>query len=154
MKMQKLTQEQAEKIAQWHYPGMYSFYDFCEDPEDLAELLSPEKRGENYFEVLAEEELIGFFCFDESDTGKEVEVGLGLAPNLTGQQKGALFLENILNFLRSYYPNETKILLDVAEFNLRAQKVYEKLGFVKIQQHLQETNGSHYPFVLMARPLG
>lgn len=37
-----MSQSDAEKIADWHYEGIYSFYDMENDPEDLQELLSPE----------------------------------------------------------------------------------------------------------------
>ena len=48
-----MSQSDAEKIADWHYEGIYSFYDMENDPEDLQELLSPEKRGENYWSVFS-----------------------------------------------------------------------------------------------------
>lgn len=55
-----MSQSDAEKIADWHYEGIYSFYDMENDPEDLQELLSPEKRGENYWSVFSNGVLIGF----------------------------------------------------------------------------------------------
>lgn len=54
-----MSQSDAEKIADWHYEGIYSFYDMENDPEDLQELLSPEKRGENYWSVFSNGVLIG-----------------------------------------------------------------------------------------------
>lgn len=50
-----MNQSDAEKIADWHYEGIYSFYDMENDPEDLQELLSPEKCGENYWSVFQTE---------------------------------------------------------------------------------------------------
>lgn len=38
------------------------------------------------------------------------------------------------------------ICLSVADFNQRAQKVYEKVGFEKTREFLQGTNGSMYRF--------
>jgi hypothetical protein len=44
-----LTQANAEAIALWHYPEPFSFYDWAEDPDDLAELLDLALRGDAYF---------------------------------------------------------------------------------------------------------
>ena len=37
-----ITVQAAQAIAQWHYPGIYRFYDLDEDPEDREEFLDPE----------------------------------------------------------------------------------------------------------------
>ena len=34
-----MTQSDANAVAAWHYSGSYSFYDWEQDAEDLAELL-------------------------------------------------------------------------------------------------------------------
>ncbi|KRL06981.1 hypothetical protein [Liquorilactobacillus hordei] len=47
--------------------------------------------------------------------------------------------------------NPQKILFDVAKFNVRAQKLYQKIGFEVVNYHEQETNGGSYPFVLMVK---
>ena len=57
-----MSQADAEVIARWHYPAPFSFYDWTSDPDDLAELLDPTARGDDY--VAVEDEagsLIGFF---------------------------------------------------------------------------------------------
>ena len=59
-----LAQADAEAIARWHYPEPFSFYDWAEDPDDLAELLDPAARGVAYFAVDDEAgELSGYFSF-------------------------------------------------------------------------------------------
>lgn len=40
-----------------------------EDPEDYEELISIEGRGKNYYQVLLDNELIGYFCLFESGDG-------------------------------------------------------------------------------------
>lgn len=61
-----MTQEQAEEIAyNWHYDGEYSFYDMEADKEDLVEFLDPEKRGDSYFVVTQDNDIVGFFSFSE-----------------------------------------------------------------------------------------
>ncbi|GGB46173.1 hypothetical protein GCM10011409_24680 [Lentibacillus populi] len=62
-----MTQKQAEIIAyQWHYDGIYSFYDMESDEEDLEEFLDQDKRGESVFAVQKGNDLIGFFKDKES----------------------------------------------------------------------------------------
>ena len=64
MKIEPLRQSNAEEIANnWHYEGIYSFYDMQADPEDYEEILSPEARGNHYYQVLKNDELYGFFAF-------------------------------------------------------------------------------------------
>ena len=46
-----MSQADAEAIARWHYPDPFSFYDWTSDPDDLAELLDPTARGDDYVAV-------------------------------------------------------------------------------------------------------
>lgn len=65
IKIAPLSQDNAEVIANtWHYEGVYSFYDMVEDPEDFAEIISPSLRGNQYFQVVNDDELIGYFCVE------------------------------------------------------------------------------------------
>lgn len=145
---QEMTQEQAQDIAEnWRYEGEYSFYDMDADPEDLAEFLDPEKRGDNYFMIFQGNEAVGFYSFGQTDR-ETVDIGLGMKPDLTGRGQGAAFLKAGLDFAKSNY-HPQKITLSVAAFNKRAIKVYEKLGFKEVESFVQATNGGHFDFVKM-----
>ena len=127
-----MTQTDAEEIARWHYPEPFAFYDWSADANDLAELLSPDLRGDVYFSVRDENgELAGFFGFKRpaSDT---VEIGLGLHPG----------------YARSRYA-PTRFVLAVAAFNRRAITVYERAGFTAIRVYTHSTNGGEWDFVEM-----
>jgi len=89
----KMTQSQAEDIAyNWHYDGIYSFYDMEADKEDLIEFLDPEKRLDSYFVVVNDDQVIGFFCFNKVDHNT-IDIGLGMRPNFTGKGRGFTFIK-------------------------------------------------------------
>ena len=116
------------------------------DPEDYEEIVTPEKRGGRYFSVFAGDELIGFFCVERE--GGDLELGLGLRPDLTGQGRGEGFLREILRFVGDN-DSFARIRISVASFNKRAIKVYERAGFVKTGTAQVPANGGVYDFTLM-----
>ena len=83
MQIKKMCQPEAAEIAnRWKYDGEYAFYDMTADPEDYAEIVTAEKRGDRYFSVFSGDGLMGFFCVEQA--GADIEIGLGLRPDLTG----------------------------------------------------------------------
>jgi ribosomal-protein-alanine N-acetyltransferase len=81
----KMTDDEAQRIAEWRYVPPYDFYDSVGDPDDLAELLDPRQRGDDYFSAFDEKgALVGVFQF-KRDGNAVVEVGLRLRPDLTGK---------------------------------------------------------------------
>lgn len=144
-----MTQEEAEAIAEWRYPEPYSFYDWTADPDDLRELLDPALRGDAYWAVKDEDELVGHFSFKAK--GEAVEIGLGLRPDLTGRGLGADFLAAGLEFARERFAPE-RFTLAVATFNERAIKVYERAGFGRDRMYMHWTAGAEWEFLAMSRP--
>ncbi len=77
------------EISGWPYEPPYDFYDWTSDPDDLEELLDPERRKDAYFSAFDERgALVGFFLFEAR--GQTVDVGLGMRPDLTGAGLGYL----------------------------------------------------------------
>ena len=145
----QLSQEEAQALAEWHYPEPYSFYDWTADADDLRELLDPALRGEAYWAVRDdEEELVGYFSLKPN--GAAVEIGLGLRPDLTGQGLGADFLAAGLEFARERFSPE-RFTLAVATFNERAIKVYERAGFTRDRVYLHQTAGAEWEFLEMSK---
>jgi len=143
-----LTAADADAIAGWRYPGEYRFYDFDQDPDDLAELLDPAEWGTRYFAADVHGELAGYLIFKQHDD--EVEIGLGLRPDLTGRGHGAGFLEAGLCFAADRYGTR-RAALTVAAFNRRAIRVYERAGFRAARRYEHATNGGVHPFIRMER---
>jgi [ribosomal protein S18]-alanine N-acetyltransferase len=145
-KFSPMTNEIAEEIAfDWKYEGKYSFYDMTADEEDLEEFLQPDRKG--YYIVERQDEVIGYFCFQCTDTGT-VDIGLGMKPQLTGNGQGLAFLLQGMEFAAAEY-QAVHFTLSVAAFNERAIKVYERAGFTTIETFMQDTNGSTYEFIKM-----
>ena len=150
-KFELMDEAYAQAIANWHYEGVYAFYDMDQDAEDLEELLNPHSWADTYYAVVDEgNELIGFFCFDQEEIGV-VTIGLGLRPDHTGQGLGQAFVEAGLDFAKERFA-PTTFRLNVATFNKRAIRVYERLGFQPDGVFLHETNGGRHEFVRMVRP--
>ena len=145
-----LNQARAEEIALWHYPEPFSFYDWAEDPADLAELLDPALRGDAYFAVHdRDNHLVGYFSFRRRDR-RVLEIGLGLRPERTGQGLGSAFLQAGLDYARSRF-DPTEFVLSVATFNERAITVYRRAGFAAVRVFMHSTNDGDWEFVEMRR---
>jgi ribosomal-protein-alanine N-acetyltransferase len=145
-----MTQEDAETLAAWRYPGPFSFYDWDSDSDDLAELLDPELRGQDYVAVDDDDgRLVGYFQYKRPH-GPRLEIGLGLHPDWTGRGLGQDFVEAGLDYARRRYaPDE--FVLAVAAFNRRAITVYERVGFVRSRTYMHRTAGREWEFIEMRR---
>jgi len=85
-----ITEADARAVAAWHYRGVYAFYDWDQDADDLAEPLDPAEWGRRYFAADdREHELVGLFVFELSD--RSADIGLGLRPDLIGRGLEARF---------------------------------------------------------------
>jgi ribosomal-protein-alanine N-acetyltransferase len=150
VELRPMEQPEAQAIADWHYEPPYSFYDWTADEDDLAELLSAERRGGKYFSAFDDAgTLVGFFGLELH--GDAVVVGLGLRPDLTGRGLGLGFIETGLAYARERLA-PSRFTLSVAAFNERAIRVYERAGFEAVRTFEHETNGGVHLFVEMARP--
>ncbi len=140
---------EAREISGWRYEPPYDFYDWTSDPDDLEELLDPERRKDAYFSAFDESgALVGFFQFEVR--GETVDVGLGMRPDLTGAGLGLGYLLAGLEFARERY-SPARFTLSVATFNGRAIPVYERAGFRRETVYPHQTNGGELPFLAMAR---
>ncbi len=144
-----MDDEEAREVSAWRYEPPYDFYDWTSDPDDLEELLDPERRKDVYFSAFDERRgLVGFFQFEVK--GETVDVGLGMRPDLTGAGLGLDYLLAGLEFARGRY-SPTRFTLSVATFNARAIRVYERAGFRRENVYLHQTNRDEFPFLAMAR---
>ena len=136
----------AEAIARWRYEGPYAFYDL--DGDGLREFMDESRWGDVLFSVRDErDDVVGFFEFNRA--GYELEIGLGLRPDLTGRGFGEEFMAVGLHFARRRY-RPRRFRLAVAAFNERAVRVYERAGFVQTGTHVRHPDGRDVDFIDMA----
>lgn len=139
-------------VARWRYPGAYAFYNGTLREMLLTWLAQVGLRlfGRTiYYSVLDPRgELVGIFSFVPH--GSAVEIGLGMRPDLTGHGAGREFLEAGLAFARQQLA-PSSFRLDVARFNARAIRVYERAGFVATRTFERRVGGKPYEFVEMVR---
>ncbi|MFP9226591.1 GNAT family N-acetyltransferase [Streptococcus equi subsp. zooepidemicus] len=144
-----MTQHSAKIIAHdWTCSLSYEYYSMTADSWDYQALLSPQVRGDHYFQVLRNGVLFGFASFFEQES--ELEIGLGMAPDAAYQEDGASFLSSIEAFASTTYPQETYVL-NVATFNKGAQSLYQKMGYQPTSSFEQYANGRSHSFVRMEK---
>ena len=132
--LRSLRWRDARQIARWRYPEPYAIYNL-NTPDMLAALcLYPLWRlaGVAYFCAVCDERgaMVGMFQFLRQ--GRTVEIGLALRPDLTGQGLGLAFVRAGLAHGASRFA-PALYRLDVAAFNERARRVYERAGFVVVR---------------------
>ena len=156
--LRPITTADAEAISRWRYGASYSMYDG--DPASVPSLLEPRFL---YHSVLDEnEELAGYFCFGEDariPTGRRLgvyereealDVGLGMRPDLTGRGLGTDFVRAGLRFAEEAY-RPPAFRLTVAASNARAVRVYERVGFERVEAFGASTPEGGREWLLMLR---
>jgi len=147
-----LRWEDALAVGRWHYPAPYELYDLGRIPllvnVSLHRLLAPLGRMGFYAVCLGDDPLVGVFSFQK--LGRTVELGLALRPDLTGRRIGLGFVESGMDFARRTFA-PTAFRLNVATFNQRAIRVYERAGFVPGPRFIRYTRLGPYDFLEMTR---
>jgi ribosomal-protein-alanine N-acetyltransferase len=151
LRVAPLLPEHAEDICTWQYPPPYDCYDLTDaDPDDL---LSPER---GLHAVLDADKLIGFRSFgadgrvpgwDYDDSA--LDTGGGLRPELVGQGLGRRAINTGLAYGRDAF-RPPAFRVTVADFNRRAVRAVESLGFERVGRFAATTDGR--PFGVFVRP--
>ncbi|MEJ2209990.1 MAG: GNAT family protein [Anaerolineae bacterium] len=114
--------------------------------------------GNAYYAICnGEGELVAYCCFGPDARGpggdygpaaggQALDVGLGVRPDLTGQGRGGEYVQAVLDFARHCW-SPAALRVTVAEFNQRAQRVWEKAGFRQVQRFGRTADGM--PFVVL-----
>jgi ribosomal-protein-alanine N-acetyltransferase len=139
-------------VGRWQYPAPYELYDLGPIPllvsVPLHWLLAPLGRMGFYAVDSEDDQLVGVFSFRK--LGRTVELGLALRPDLTGRKIGQGYVEAGMDFARGTFA-PAAFRLDVATFNQRAIRVYERAGFVAGPRFIRSTRLGPYEFMEMTR---
>ena len=142
LRIEPASAELFAQRAAWRYPPPYDFYD-----DDGIPPNNPELFYEAHDEGGA---LVGFYFFGPRQKG--LFYGLGLRPDLTGHGLGREFVDAGIAFAEKRF-GRTRLVLDVAEFNERAIRVYERAGFRRVGRKVRSfERWGDVPFVDMERP--
>ncbi len=152
LRFKPLRWSDARAISRWRYDGIYAFYNQGVLPMlSLALFRAPlGMLGLEAFVVFDDaNERAGIFTFIQRGTA--IEIGLAMRPDLTGRGLGLDFVEDGLDFARDRYA-PTRFMLDVATFNERARRVYERAGFRPLETFTRRVKGRPCEFLAMNRP--
>jgi RimJ/RimL family protein N-acetyltransferase len=150
-----LEETHARAMLDWHYRAPYDIYDLGgSDAEAVVrDLLTPEYA---YHAILSPQgELVAFCCFgvDARVPGGDynaeaLDIGLGVRPDRTGKGEGKAYVQAVLDFAQhTWSPPACRVT--IAEFNARAQRVWQEAGFRRVQR-FESTHGSR-PFLVYLR---
>ncbi|HHN81450.1 MAG TPA: GNAT family N-acetyltransferase [Methanomicrobia archaeon] len=146
-----MNERYAKEIAyEWTYEEPYSFYDLTADEDDLREFFDPETWDRTFAVLDHGWRLVGFFTY--GFTPGCMEIGLGLAPWMTGRGEGGMFVRSGIAFgLQHFCYEGSHVCLSVASFNKRAIRTYLSAGFEIERTFMQKTNGDEHEFVRMKK---
>ena len=130
------------EFLQWKYPPPYEIYNYAPEhfEADLAYHLDP---GNNIYCMFREGGLVGYCSFGQDarlpggDYGEEaLDIGLMIKPDLTGRGQGSEYVRDVVQFAVARF-NPAKLRVTILATNLRAQRVWEKNGFQKVQKFMR-----------------
>jgi ribosomal-protein-alanine N-acetyltransferase len=149
----RLSLREAYLASRWRYEGEYALYNLNLTPMLIGALLSrPSLKDINvtcYAVGMANDPLVAVFSLIRRRD--DVEVGVGIRPDLNGRGHGLpLMLEGLAEARERYHPKTFS--LNVATFNRRAILTYERAGFVPGPTKPLTFRGTRYEEMHMSRP--
>jgi RimJ/RimL family protein N-acetyltransferase len=151
IELSPMSTEDAKGVLRWRYDPPFDWYNPpAESIEAIANLLNPRWQ---FHSVKVDSTLLAYASFgaDGRVPGGDyreaaVDIGLGVAPQFTGQGLGSPIVTAIVRFaLRNQKSSMAR--LTVARFNQRAISLYTRLGF----KHEQEFVHEQMPYWVMVR---
>jgi len=161
--LRPITADDVRQILTWRYEPPYDIYNMgsmVPNAIELAEAIDYFLRPQYHFQVMLRQptgELAAFCSFgpDGQVAGGDyskpaVDIGMGVHPQNTGHGLGGLFAGAAIEFARQNF-NPPRLRVTIAEFNRRAQKVWERHNFVP-EQRFHSLYGKR-PFIIYARDI-
>jgi [ribosomal protein S18]-alanine N-acetyltransferase len=148
--------EGARTVLAWRYPAPYDLYHVTLTDAELPSAVAFLSDAANaYYRMDRAGELEAFCCYglDAQVEGGDyradaLDLGLGVRPDLTGRGQGAHYAQAVVRFgVQTYAPVGLRVT--IAAFNQRAQRAWQKVGFIQRQEFLAPASGR--PFVVLTR---
>ena len=150
-KFKPMTEACGRSALSWCYEPPYDFYNH--DSTQLESLIHNSflNPAYHYFSVFDEADaFIAFRCFGEDArvpggdySADALDMGGGLRPDLTGHGLGPQIIRAAMDFARAEFSPQA-FRATVAEFNLRAQRACEKVGYVPAQRFIATHSGVRF----------
>ena len=144
-----MTRTYAKEIVSWKYDPPYNIYEYPEDEKNKSIDDLTDKKN-HFFAALYDGKLVGFRSFgkDGRVTGGNydksyLDTGGGLRPDLTGKGFGPAIISQGLEFGAQTF-GTLKFRVTIAEFNKRAQKACEKIGFKQYESFIRPKDGKKF----------
>ncbi len=150
-RIEPMTDHCAREYLGWKYQPPYDVYNVS--PAHYDEAYNDIFHGKaRHFTVFSNEEMVGIYQYTLQNG--VMEIALGLTPSLTGLGMGSRFVQTCLDFAldRLKYKGN-KFILKVAEFNQRAIRVYETLGFKETYREDEPSGKKTIRFVHMEKTM-
>ncbi|MBL4575081.1 MAG: GNAT family N-acetyltransferase [Opitutaceae bacterium] len=146
---QVMNRKFATEITGWRYDTPYEIYGYVEgDKNQTIDHFTTEEN--RFYAILSGDELIGFRSFGEDGRvsggnydDSHLDTGGGLHPDLTGKGLGPeIIMKGLLFGSRAFGKNRFRVT--IADFNKRAKKACEKIGFSPTQRFARTSDGEHF----------
>jgi RimJ/RimL family protein N-acetyltransferase len=142
-----IAEKQIREYISWRYEPPYDIYN--ENPADAEEIVAYYLDPQYQAHAITGKNgrLIGICSFgpDGRVPGGRylhdaLDIGLAIRPDLTGKGRGRSYIQAVIDFaLKQYTPPALRVT--IAEFNRRAQRVWQKAGFVQIERFGRQSDG-------------
>ena len=148
-----LDEASVREIFTWQYPPPYDIYNLPAEKveQNLSFFLDPRNRYYGLWDSSGRLEAFCVFGLDARVPGgvysrDALDIGFGLRPDLTGQGFGHRYLKAVLDYAIARC-NPAAFRVTIADFNQRARRAWEKLGFQYQETFPRKTDQK--PFIIM-----
>ena len=123
-----LEQKDAEMIVSWDYPEDYMFADISKGSENRYYLLNEKLRGDRYYAIDSDNELIGYFSLNNI-IRKEYGALQLLIKDDKEEKECEKITDLVCKYIKDRYPSCEFINVSTYSNLDRAIKFYERCGF-------------------------
>jgi RimJ/RimL family protein N-acetyltransferase len=82
-------------------------------------------------------------------TAEALDIGMGIRPDLVGQGCGKLYAQAVARYGADRYQAQ-QLRVTIAQFNQRAQRVWEQLGFDRVEKFVKIDSREQFVIMVFA----